>query len=123
MKKKLAIILSLIFILIGCSSEEEIVVNQFKSEVEGKYSIVVFDDKMTSEEYQRSINNDLIDANKLWEKILSLSYIILDEESSHDYDYKEALSLNEFPEIVVFDIKGIVLQTNKVEKLRGYLLD
>ncbi|WP_332698989.1 hypothetical protein [Halalkalibacter lacteus] len=84
---------------------------------------MVFDDKMTSGEYQRSINNDLIDANKLWKKIHSLSYIILDENSSHDYDYKEALSLNEFPEIVVFDYKGIVLQTNKVEVLEEFFLN
>lgn len=123
MKKKLAIILSLVFILIGCSYEKEKVVNKLKSEVEGKYSIVVFDDKMTSGEYQRSINNDLIDANKLWKTIHSLSYIILDENSSHDYDYKQALSLSEFPQIVVFDNKEIVLQTDKVAELEEFFLN
>ncbi|MCT8140246.1 hypothetical protein H1D32_22625 [Anaerobacillus sp. CMMVII] len=123
MKKKLAIILSLVFILMGCSSEEERVINKLKSEVEGKYSIVVFDDEMPSGEYQRSINNDLIDANKFWEQIHSLTYIILDENSSHDYDYKQALSLNEFPQIVVFDNKGIVLQTGKVEELEEFFLN
>ncbi|RDU38099.1 hypothetical protein DRW41_00550 [Neobacillus piezotolerans] len=122
MKKKLAIILGLIYILIGCSSDEERVVNKLKSEVEGKYSIVIFDNKTTSEEYQGSINNDLIDANELREVIHSLTYIILDENSSHDYNYKKALSLNSFPEIVVFDNKGIVLQTNKVEELEKFFL-
>ncbi|WP_339148456.1 MULTISPECIES: hypothetical protein [unclassified Sutcliffiella] len=123
MKKNIAIILSLIFILIGCSSGEERVVSKLKSEVEGKYSIVIFDDKSISGEFQQRINNDLMDANKLWDKVPSLSYIIVDENSSHDFDYKEVLSLSEFPEIFVFDNKGIVLRTNKVEDLEELLLN
>jgi uncharacterized protein YcfL len=61
LKCNFAIFLSLILILVGCSSEEEKVINKLKSEVEGKYSVVIFDNEMTSEELQRSINNDLID--------------------------------------------------------------
>lgn len=122
MKSKLAIILSLLFILSGCSSEEEKVVNRFKSEEAGKYSIVVFDVNLPSTEYQNRINNDLIDANELWEKMHSLSYFSLNEKTSHDYDYKEVLSLNDLPVIVVFDHKGKVLQTNKVEELEDFFL-
>lgn len=106
--------------IIGCSSEKDRVISKLKSDVEDKYSIVIFNDKMPSLEYQNRINNDLIDTNKLYEKINSISYFILDENSSHDYDYKQALSLNGFPEVIVFDNKGIVLRTNKVEELEEF---
>ncbi|MED4018843.1 hypothetical protein [Sutcliffiella cohnii] len=122
MKSKLAIILSLLFILIGCSSEEEKVINRFKSEEAGKYSIVVFDVNLPSADYQKRINIDLVDANELWEKMHLLSFISLNENTSQDYDYKEVFSLSDLPEIVVFDHKGIVLQTNKFEELEEFFL-
>ncbi|MFS0688999.1 hypothetical protein AB1K89_07140 [Sporosarcina sp. 179-K 8C2 HS] len=47
--KKLATIVILTFLLAGCSSEEKII-DELKSEVEGQYNIVIFDDEMTSGE-------------------------------------------------------------------------
>ena len=52
--------------IIGCSSEKDRVISKLKSDVEDKYSIVIFNDKMPSLEYQNRINNDLIDTNKLY---------------------------------------------------------
>jgi hypothetical protein len=119
--RKFIVTIMLSLIVVGCSSKEEEVINSLKSEVEGKYSIVIFNNETLSEELQRSINNDLIDENGL--DIPSLSYILVEENSSHKYDYKKVLSLEKFPEIFVFDEKGIVLRTFKVEELENFLLN
>ena len=122
--KKIAVIITLIFILIGCSNEEEKVINKLKSTVEGKYGIVIFDDEMTSDEFQQSINHKLFDTNKLWgDEVYSINYIILDENTSQDYNYEEVLSLNIFPEIFVFDDKEVVFRTNKLDELEKFFLN
>ncbi len=46
-----AILLSLILIFVGCSSDEEKVISKLKSEIEGKHSVVIFDNEMPSEEF------------------------------------------------------------------------
>ncbi|WBL17054.1 hypothetical protein [Sutcliffiella sp. NC1] len=83
---------------------------------------MVFDVNLPSADYQKRINIDLVDANELWEKMHLLSFISLNENTSQDYDYKEVFSLSDLPEIVVFDHKGIVLQTNKFEELEEFFL-
>jgi major membrane immunogen (membrane-anchored lipoprotein) len=120
-KQNLAILICLIFILVGCSSKEEKVISRFKSEIEGKYSIVIFDNKVPSGEFQQRIHKDLIDKNRL--EIPSLSYIMVDDKNTHEYDYKKEFSLKRFPEIFVFDTKGVVLRTHEVEELEEFLLD
>ena len=44
MKYKFAIILIITIMIIGCSSEKDRVISKLKSDVEDKYSIVIFND-------------------------------------------------------------------------------
>ncbi|OIJ10648.1 hypothetical protein BKP35_13240 [Anaerobacillus arseniciselenatis] len=120
MKKNIAIILSVIFILIGCSSEKDRIINQLKSEDEEMYIIVVFADELPGGGYQSDISNAISDDSyKIFENISEVAYIIL-EGNSHKHDYKNTLQINETPEIFIFDNKGIVFRTTEIEELGGF---
>ncbi len=121
--KRIVVLIFLTFILIGCTNEEEKVISELKSKVEDKYRIVVFDDKMPSDEFQQNINYSLIHTNEFWGKeIYSIGYIVLDENTSLDYDYEEVLSINEYPEIFVFDDQEAVFRTNEIDELEEFIL-
>jgi hypothetical protein len=72
-------------------------------------------------EYQRNIYTAISDdSNKTYENISVIRFIVLEEASSHKYEYKYTLEINESPEIFIFDNKGIVLRTIKIEELEEF---
>ncbi|MFC0562302.1 hypothetical protein [Halalkalibacter alkalisediminis] len=122
MSKFLAI-LFLFFLLVGCSTEEEKVIERLKPEEENRFSVRVFVDKTPSEEYQRSIL-DIFDEQSLWgEKITSHGFTIIDEESTHSDDYIKIFDLKKFPGIIVFNHDGVAFRTYEVEELRVFFLN
>lgn len=110
--------------LIGCTNEEVKITNDLKSKVKDKYNVVIFVDEEPSDDFQQNINHTLMDNDKLWgEKVISVGYIILDENTSQDYNYEKILLINEFPKILVFDNKEEVFRTSEMDELEKFLLN
>lgn len=110
--------------LIGCANEEEKITNDLKSKVNDKYSVVIFVDEEPSDSFQQNINHTLMDSDELWGgKVISVGYIILDENTSQDYNYEKVLSINASPEILVFDDKEEVFRTSEIDELETFLLN
>lgn len=121
--KKAVILFFIAFMLMGCANEEVNITNDLKSKVEGKYNIVIFVDGNPIDDFQQRINHTLMNKDEVWgEKVISVGYIILDENTPQDYNYEKVLSLNEFPEILVFDDKEEVFRTSETDELETFLL-
>ncbi|WP_227940247.1 hypothetical protein [Alkalihalobacillus deserti] len=121
MNKILALFVG-IFLLVGCSTEEKRVVERLKPEEENKLSVRVFVEETPSQEYQRSIL-DIFDEHSLWgDKVTSHGFTILDENSTHEDDYKKIFVLDRLPEIIVFNNDGVIFRTYEVEELEAFLL-
>ncbi len=114
MKKKFAIILSVIFILIGCSSEKDRIINELKSEDVETYIVVVFADELPGGGYQRDISNAISDDSyKIYENISEVAYIILGG-NSHKHDYKNTLQISAPPKFLFSTIKESFLEQPKL---------
>jgi hypothetical protein len=121
MKKYVALFI-FIFLLGGCSSEEKRVLEKLKPEGKDKFSVQVFMEDIPSEDYQHSILK-IFDENFLWgDKITLHGFTILDENSTHDVDYKGIFDLDRLPEIIVFNHEGIIFRTFEVEELETFFL-
>lgn len=96
-------------------SKEE-VLSRMVSDVEGKYAVYAFLQQMDSE-----LSNTILRAVNIEENrnIQSLSIQELKEEAI--IDYREIFDLKDFLTILVFDDKGMVLRTSKLEELRDFL--
>ncbi|WP_368505113.1 hypothetical protein AB3N04_05550 [Alkalihalophilus sp. As8PL] len=121
MKTYLALFI-FIFLLVGCSTEEKRVLDRLKPEEENKFSVHVFLDETTLEEYQHRIVNIFEEHSLLGDKITLHGFIILNENTTHDVDYKEVFDLDRLPDIIVFNKDGIVFRTYEVEELKAFFL-
>jgi len=85
-------------------------------------SVRIFVEESPSEEYQRSIL-DIFDEHSLWgDKVTSHGFTILDDDSTHEYDYKKIFGLDRLPEIIVLNNDGVIFRTDEVEALETFLL-
>lgn len=115
MKGFLLSLVLLFSILMGCSSEDETLITDLRSKEEGKYNVAVFDNEITSEDYQAAVLNV---TNKLMEdSISSVSF----DFSAEDSSISETLDITQFPEIIVFGNKGLVFRTYEVNELESFL--
>jgi hypothetical protein len=119
LKRRFAYILFILLLLfvVGCSSDAEKAMEKFISSKEGKFTIVTFFNKNLTGDFQEKIG-EVATAHQ--EEIEAVFYISLENDSSQEYDYKDIFHIKEQPQIIVFDYKGVVLQTNELEELAKY---
>lgn len=87
------------------------------SSEDGKFTIVSFYKNYLSGDFQESIGEI---AMPNMDRIQSVSYISLDKHSDHEYNFETIFNIKKYPQIIVFDNKGTVLKTNKVEDLKSF---
>lgn len=119
--KKVLLFFFTLFIIVGCSSDKEQVINKLKPNIKDKYNVVIFAEDIPSRDFQDSVGN----IDELWEgqegKINSLTYKMLYKGEERDIDYQAIFEIETYPKIVVLSNEGIVLQTNKLDELQTFL--
>lgn len=103
--------------IVGCSSKSEKAIENLVSSEEGEFTIVTFHKKLPSGDFQDSIG-EIAMANM--GRINKVAYIRLGKNSDQEYDYETILQIKEYPQMIVFDNKGSVLETNKVEEIKSF---
>ncbi|MFG6116789.1 hypothetical protein ACGTN9_16685 [Halobacillus sp. MO56] len=122
MRKVLLTAVLFSILLAGCTSEEEKLVNELKSNVEGKYNVVAFKDDMPPEAFQSLINETFtIEQEEVWEATIN-SFEILEEIPTEPYHYGQALNITQLPEFIVFDTEGITYRTNDIRAMEAFFV-
>lgn len=123
MKRIFWILITILFlIIVGCQSQKNQLINELKPAVEDRYSVLAFKGEQTpSEDFQSAINETFHDP-EVWENKL-YSFEILDRIPKEPYDYAELLAIEERPEFLVFDTKGLAFRTNDLRELESFMLE
>ncbi|CDQ17830.1 hypothetical protein SAMN05192559_102376 [Halobacillus karajensis] len=121
MRRLFILIISVLAILPGCSSNKDKLINELKSEREDRYSVLAFKSEEVSEEkFQAEINQTFNDP-EIWENKL-YAFEVFVTIPTEPYNYKKLLEIEELPQYIVLDTEEIVFRSNDIEELESFLL-
>lgn len=117
MNKSVLLIIILLFLCIGCSTQKEKAIEKLKPADEYDYNIVVFIDEKAPDYFKESIT----DEQSIWRNNPnSISFEFIKKGNPDEVDYESIFSVTKYPTIMIFNSEKLAFKTNNVNEMKRF---